>query len=120
MSIGSRQFTLEVAATQLSRQRGLMDRELLPMDRGMIFVFRDEAIRGFWMKRTRIPLDILFLDSQGRVVDIKSLQPLDLRSVPSAAPAKYAIELNRGAVALCGVKVGDMLTIPPEAQNPTE
>jgi uncharacterized membrane protein (UPF0127 family) len=120
MQIGTRTFTLEVAATHDDRQKGLMDRQEMPIDRGMIFVFADEAMRSFWMKRTRIPLDILYVDSGGKVVDIKSMQPLDLRSTPGKAPARYAIEINRGAAALAGVKEGDVLVIPSEARQPRD
>lgn len=120
VQIGSRTFHLELAKTDADRQTGLMNRDSMPMDHGMIFVFADEARRSFWMKNTRIPLDILYLDAAGRVVDIKSMQPLDLRGTPSAAPAKYAIELNLGASTLAGVKLGDVIALPPEARQPAD
>jgi len=118
MPLGSRIFTLEVAATDVDRAKGLMDRDSMPVGRGMIFVFAEEAPRAFWMKSTRIALDIVYISAAGEVVDIKSMQPFDLRSTPSEKPAKYAIELNLGAVAACGVKKGDKLQIPPAAAEP--
>ena len=118
MTIGNRIFQLEIAANDANRQKGLMDRDSMPMSRGMIFVFADEAPRAFWMKNTRIALDILYLNRQGEVVDIKSMQPLDLRSIASAKPAKFAIELNYGAAQNSGVKLGDRLSIPPAAAEP--
>ena len=64
------------------------------------------------MKNTRIPLDIIYVGSDDVVVAVKSMQPFDLRSTSSDKPAQYAIELNQGAAAACGVKKGDKLVIP--------
>lgn len=118
MKIGSRQFTLEVASKTADQARGLMHRDSMPLDHGMIFVFEQEAPRSFWMKGTRINLDILYVNADGRLVDVKSMQAFDLRSVPSAAPAKYAIELNQGVAAMTGVRIGDKLDIPAAAREP--
>jgi uncharacterized membrane protein (UPF0127 family) len=68
------------------------------------------------MKNTRIPLDILFVDGQGKVVASKTMKPYDLNTTSSDAPAKYAIELNAGAAQSSGVSVGDQLTIPLPAK----
>ena len=116
MPIGRETFTLEVADDEREQQWGLMARESMPADRGMIFVFDDEEPRAFWMKDTLIPLDILYLDAGGRVVSIKQMKPRDLTSVPSDGPAMFAIELNEGAAARAGVKAGDTLAIPPEVR----
>jgi uncharacterized membrane protein (UPF0127 family) len=86
----------------------------------MLFVFPDEIAREFWMKNTRIPLDILFLDGNGKVVSSKSMKPYDLNTTPSDGPAKYAIEVNHGAAASSGVAVGDRLNIPLPAQAPPD
>jgi uncharacterized membrane protein (UPF0127 family) len=117
MRIGSRTFTLEIAADETARNYGLMRRDSMPRDHGMIFVFEDELPRSFWMKDTRIPLDILFIAADGRVVSIKQMQPYDQRNTPSDGPAQFAIELNEGAAPAAGVKVGDRLNIPPEARK---
>jgi uncharacterized membrane protein (UPF0127 family) len=117
MQVGSQPFTLELAATDRTRQHGLMHRQSLPPDRGMIFVFADEEPRSFWMRNTLIPLDIVYLDKDGKVVSISQMKPLDETGVHSAAPAKYAIEMNEGAAAKAGVKVGDVLDIPPAARE---
>jgi uncharacterized membrane protein (UPF0127 family) len=84
----------------------------------MIFVFDDAEVRGFWMKNTRIPLDIIYVAPDGVIVAIKPLEPFDLRSTSSDRPAQYAIELNRGMAAASGIKVGDRLSIPPTKPAP--
>lgn len=117
MKIGSVSFTLEIANRNEERYRGLMYRNSMPADHGMIFVFPDTAPRSFWMENTRIPLDILYLDDQGVVVSIHQMKPYDLSGVHSGKPAKYAIELNKGAAERAGVKVGDKLDIPEAARN---
>ncbi len=117
MKIGNETFTLEIAARPEDRYRGLMFRDSMPADHGMIFVFPDTAPRSFWMKDTRIPLDILYLDADGTVVAIKQMKPYDLTGIHSDKPAKYAIELNQGAADRTGVKVGDRLNIPAAARD---
>lgn len=112
MQIGRQTFNLEVADTEPTRETGLMNRDSMPANHGMLFVFQDEIPREFWMKNTRIPLDILFLDSSGKVVSSKSMKPYDLNTTTSDAAAKYAIELNAGAAQSSGVSVGDQLNIP--------
>jgi uncharacterized membrane protein (UPF0127 family) len=114
--VGSKTYTLEIADEDEERQMGLMHRDAMPADRGMIFVFPDEAPRGFWMKNTRIPLDILYLDRHGRVVSAHRMEPFDLRSTPSEGPAKYAIELNAGELATTGLRRGDTIHLPLEAR----
>jgi uncharacterized protein len=115
--IGAETFILEVADTEPARQTGLMNRKSMPDNHGMLFVFPDEQKRAFWMKNTLIPLDILFVSSSFHVVSIKQMKPLDETSVPSNVPARYAIELNAGAAARAGAKVGDYISIPPAAQR---
>lgn len=119
MKIGSETFTLEIANTDASREHGLMARDSMPPDHGMIFVFDEAKELNFWMKNTRIPLDILYLDAGGQVVSIHQMKPYDTRTeTRSARPAKYAIELNVGRAAAVGVKPGDVLEIPASAREP--
>jgi len=118
MTIGNSKFNLEVADTPETQEKGLMKRDSMPSDHGMLFVFDKAAKRNFWMKNTRIPLDIIYLDETGKVVSIKQMKPYDQTGVSSDFPAKYAIELNAGAASKAGVKVGTVLNIPPEAANP--
>jgi uncharacterized membrane protein (UPF0127 family) len=117
MTIGTQRFTIEVANTDKTMKQGLMFRQSMPADRGMIFVFPDERVRDFWMKNTLIPLDILYLDSAGTVVSIHQMKPHDETPVSSDHPAQFAIELNEGAAARCGIKVGHVIDIPATARD---
>jgi uncharacterized membrane protein (UPF0127 family) len=117
MRVGTEEFVLEIAADDATRTIGLMNRTSMPANRGMIFVFPRAQRLGFWMRNTRIPLDIIYVDQDGTVVSVHSMRPLDLTRIPSAGPAKYAIELNQGAAARCGIKPGDQLQIPPDAAH---
>ena len=116
MKIGDRTFQLEVAKNASAQETGLMKRDSMPKDHGMIFVFADEDIHEFWMKNTRFPLDILFLDSRGRIVSIHQMRAYDESRTSSDFPARYAIELNQGAAARCGAKAGDVLQVPAAAR----
>lgn len=120
MPIGGERFTLEVANTHASRQRGLMFRESMPRDWGMIFVFPDESRRQFWMRNTQIPLDIVYLDSAGRIVSIRQMRPFDETGVPSDGAARYAIELNQGTAQRLNLRSGQQLEIPAGARLAAE
>jgi uncharacterized membrane protein (UPF0127 family) len=108
-------FQLEVVRTPEERARGLMDRTSLPRDSAMLFVYEQEQELRFWMKNTLIPLDILFLDARGVVVNVHTMHPQpgatddDLQRYPSAAPAQYAIEMNAGLAAEHGFGPGDQV-----------
>ena len=116
MQIGNKTFSLEVANNEEEREHGLMQRDTMPSDHGMIFVFVQPANFAFYMKNTRIPLDIVFVDSAGGVISIKQMKPYDLTSVYADGQAKWAIELNQGAAASAGLRVGDKLQIPESAR----
>jgi uncharacterized protein len=117
MRLGDRDFQLEVADTPDRQRDGLMFRKTMPANHGMIFVFPVERPLTFWMRNTFIPLDVVFVNVQRQVVAIKPGRPLDERtSISSDAPASYAIELNRGAAAAAGLKVGDRIDIPADAR----
>jgi uncharacterized membrane protein (UPF0127 family) len=120
MNLGGKTFTIEIARTDKTREHGLMDRDSMPADHGMIFVFKDEQPRAFWMRNTRIPLDIVFISADGQIVSVHSMKPFDLSSTRSAGPAKYAIELNEGVAAAQNLKPGDKLEIPADARDAQE
>ena len=110
--MGDCEFFLEVANSAEERAVGLMGRESMGRDRGMLFVFSAEQVLGFWMKNTLIPLDIIFIDSDLSVVDVQTMRPEHeiapdpLPTYYSAAPALYAIEINEGVAAECGIEPG--------------
>ncbi len=117
MPIGSKTFTLEVADTMATQEKGLMQRDSMPESHGMIFVFDDERDHDFYMKNTRIPLDIIFVSSQGKITHMATMRPYDLTLTPSNGPAKYAIELNAGQIQATGIHVGQTLEIPAAASS---
>jgi uncharacterized membrane protein (UPF0127 family) len=86
----------------------------MPADHGMLFVFQDDQPRTFWMKNTLIPLDMLFFDADRRLVAIQAnAQPCKADPCglyPSNAPARYVLELNAGAAAKLGARMGDVIT----------
>lgn len=104
---------VEVAANAESRQRGLMFRDSLAADRGMIFLFPDHGLHPFWMKNTLIPLDILWLDASGKIVYIGAkTPPCEADPCPSYSPGKdasYVLELRAGRAAELGLEVGHTL-----------
>ena len=96
LTVGVHRISAEIATRPEQRRRGLMFRESLPEDHGMLFVFEREAPLSFWMRNTKIPLTIAFADAAGRIVRIADLEPFDERRVPSGRPARYALEMRRG------------------------
>ena len=109
---GSRaELTVELPRTGEEFSRGLMFREGLPEDHGMLFVFAGETMGGFWMKDTSIPLSIAFLDKRGVVVDIYDMQPFSLNPVRSTRKSRYAIEVNRNFFRDAGLTVGDSIDL---------
>jgi uncharacterized protein len=120
MNIAEKPFILEVANTEIQRQTGLMHRDSMPQDHGMIFVFANDIPLSFWMKNTRLPLDILFVNSQGSIVSLHTMKPYDETLTPSEKPAKWAIELNEGIIAKLGLKKGDKLDIPAAARDSSQ
>jgi uncharacterized protein len=105
---------VEVADDVAEQAKGLMYRKALGEDRGMLFVYPDERKLSFWMKNTLIPLSIAYIDSEGRIVDILDMKPLDDKPphYTSSEPVQYALEVNQGFFEKVGVKVGDHAELP--------
>jgi uncharacterized protein len=105
---------VEIADDLFEQQRGLMYRKSLGKDRGMLFVYRREQWLSFWMRNTRIPLSIAYIDSKGRITDILDMKPLDDKPphYVSSEPVQYALEVNQGFFDEHGVKVGDHAELP--------
>ena len=115
VDLGGKNFKVEIADTAEKQALGLMFRDSMADDEGMIFVFPNEAPRSFWMKNTRIPLDIMYFDKNLKMVSISADTPpcrvSRCPSYPSTGPAMYVLELNAGKASELGVKPGDKLTI---------
>jgi uncharacterized membrane protein (UPF0127 family) len=112
IGVGSVKLVVEVADDPLERSLGLMYRESLPEERGMLFVYPDEQPRAFWMKNTLIPLSIAFADAKGSIIAIMDMAPDDGRThYRSPGPAMYALEVNQGWFQRNGVKVGSEIRL---------
>ncbi len=117
---------VEVARTSDERATGLMDRDSLPESAGMLFLFERnrDAGSGFYMYRTRLPLDIAFTDSDGRIVEILTMLPCDsdqrsrCPQYPPGVPYWMALEVNAGFFAARGIEVGDRLTVQTPFTSP--
>ena len=97
----------EVADTPQASENGLMFRDSLPEDRGMLFVFDHPKSASFWMRNTKIPLSIAYVDSTGKILEIESMKPLDETVVPSASDqVAYALEVNQGWFGRHGIAPG--------------
>ncbi len=111
LNINGRPLRVEVARTPSERQKGLMHREHMEPDEGMLFVFTEDRILSFWMKDTGIPLSIAFLDKNGKVTDILDMEPFSLDAVYSSAPCRYAIEAQKGFFRRAGLRAGDTVRL---------
>jgi uncharacterized membrane protein (UPF0127 family) len=108
----------EVAADGPSRTRGLMMRERLGQNEGMLFVFEQKAGHCFWMKNTLIPLSIAFLDDDGTIANILDMKPHDESSHCPVRPVRYALEMEQGWFARRGLKAGVRLSQPQLFRGP--
>jgi len=106
-------ITVEIAATGPDRAQGLMHRDHMAADHGMLFIYPDQKPQSFWMKDTRIPLSIAFADKKGKIVKILDMTPYSKDSVKSLYPAMYALEMNQGWFATKGIEKGAMITDLP-------
>ena len=118
LKVGQRVLKTTVAYTDGSRKMGLMNRDALEEDSGMLFVFPFAKKLSFWMKNTRIPLSIAFINDDGKVLQIDDMRPFDLSSVPSRFVVRYALEVDKGWYKKAGLKVGDSLPDFPRKVRP--
>lgn len=103
---------VELADDDYQRETGLMYRTGMEKDQAMLFLFEDEQPRGFYMKNTNIPLDIIFLNSENKVVSIaKNAKPQSMETIPSNVPAQYVLEVNAGLTDQWNLEVGDSLIL---------
>lgn len=110
-------FFVEEKKTKTEREEGLMNREKLDKDSGMLFIFEKEEVYSFWMKNTLIPLDIIWISLEKKVVFInKNSLPcknVDCFLINPGIKAKYVLEVNAGVSELIGLKIGDLVQISP-------
>lgn len=114
VELKGQRFIVELATTPEEQQLGLMFREHLAEDHGMLFIFPSAITRSFWMKNTRIPLDIFYFDESLKLVSVANAKPCRVErcpGYPSTGPARYVLELNAGKAEELGVKSGDELRL---------
>lgn len=112
---------VELATTPEARQLGLMYRDHLAPGKGMLFVFPEAAPQSFWMRNTKIPLDILFIDDDGRIVRIhERTTPFSEAGLPSGAPVRFVLEVPGGYCDDVGVGEGDKVLLGDLAKHPAQ
>jgi len=112
--LGDAKVNLELAATPSERAKGLRHRESLGENDGMLFVFEKESILGFWMKNTLISLDMIFIDSNNKIVDIMTAVPCEkdpCKSYTPQAESKYVLEVNAGFAEKHNIQIGDEIKL---------
>jgi len=109
LTAGSGNLEVEVASNKAQRSLGLMNRTLMPESRGMLFVYPAPAYFCMWMKNTKIPLSVAFIDAQGQVINIEDMAPQTETNHCTARNATYALEANRGWFARHGVGAGSQV-----------
>jgi hypothetical protein len=110
---GPHRFTVEVAETPEQMEQGLMFRRAMAPDTGMLFDYKTPTVATMWMRNTLIPLDMLFVDGRGRIVNIhQRAVPQSLDIIAAAAPVRAVIELNGGTAARLGIAPGDQVQHP--------
>ncbi|MET0962920.1 MAG: DUF192 domain-containing protein [Noviherbaspirillum sp.] len=116
LTAGMHVIQAEVAATEAQRQQGLMFREKLGPNAGMVFLFGQPAQVCMWMKNTPLPLSVAFLDERGKILNIEDMQPQTTNSHCAAGPAAFALEMNKGWFAQKNIKPGASIAGLPKAR----
>lgn len=117
IDVGGHPLTVEVAATPEARANGLMHRDHLSDKEGMLFYYPEQKKMAFWMKNTRIPLSIAYIDKGGEIMRIADMNPHITESVPSLYPVQYALEVRQGWFLDHGVTVGAKVGgLPPSVE----
>ena len=118
--INGHEFNVELAKTETEREKGLMGRTSLDINNGMLFIFDKSDVYSFWMKDTKMPLDIIWINYDpsnaraSKIVEITTLNPQNGHDIPKYTPqniANYVLEINAGTVARYGFKIGDNVAI---------
>ena len=107
---GPNRFKVEIAGDHASQEKGLMFRKTLASDAGMLFDFHTDVMTSFWMKNTILPLDIIFVRSDGTISSIAAdAVPFSEASIPSTEPVRAVLEINAGRARALGIKPGDKI-----------
>ncbi len=107
------EYKVEVARTASQMQRGLMFRDTMPKDRGMLFIYKPERPATMWMKNTILSLDMIFIDSQGMIINIEeNTTPFALDTIDSGGPVRAVLELNAGQTSKHRIVIGDRVRHP--------
>ena len=109
LRLGDHRLAVEIPVEELDLHRGLMYRENLYDDHGMLFVWPDAGERGMWMLNTSIPLDVAFIDEQYVITNIERMEPHTTEMHHAARPARYALEVNAGWFERHGIEAGDRI-----------
>jgi uncharacterized protein len=107
--IGDATIMVEIADTIKKRSAGLQNRDSLDHDKGMLFIYDDEQYMNFWMKDTSIPLELAYINAQGRILEIITMIPDDHTIKRSREKAQYVLEVNQGWFRAHGIGVGDCI-----------
>lgn len=123
VELAGTRYAVEIADDDAERAKGLMFRDAMAADRGMLFIHEREELQAYWMKNTRIPLDILYFDDQRKLVSQqRDVPPCSLGNAcppyPSSAPARYVLELNAGEATRLKLRDGAELRFGPGIEAP--
>jgi uncharacterized membrane protein (UPF0127 family) len=113
-------LTVEIADTAEERQVGLMNRQSLAEDAGMLFIHEHDTETGYWMENTFVPLSIAFVSAGGVIIDIQDMEPLTQDLHRPDQPYRYAVEANQGWFGDNGVRVGDVVQLPAGVGFPAD
>ena len=105
------EYQVEIARTMSQMRRGLMFRDSMPENQGMLFIYEPDRVATMWMKNTILSLDMLFIDSNGWIVNIaENTTPFSLDRISSGQPVRAVVELNAGQVEKHGIQIGDRVS----------
>ena len=118
LTVGKDTYQIEIARTREEQTKGLMYRETIKPDEGMIFIYNQDRKLSFWMKNTLVPLSIAYISKDGIIKEIYSMKPESLTPVKSIHSVRYALELPLGSFEKSGASVGDRIILPPLITDP--